>query len=100
VIRNGREIAFDNIMNNISVRIKHGIKEELLDLMENLNVSRNQARILFNNGFETSESLYQFAPILIHKKTGISLDKLRRIISGTKESLIKNQKSILDYAST
>lgn len=81
----------------LSVRIKHGIKEELLDLMENLNVSRNQARILFNNGFETSEQVFQATPVELHKKTGISLDKSRKIISEKIESFTGYQKSILDY---
>ncbi len=97
VVRNGKKVAFDKILSQLSVRIKHGIKEELLDLMENLNVSRNQARILFNNGFETSESVSQSTPVDLHKKTGISLDKSRRIISGKVESFTGYQKSILDY---
>ena len=97
VVRDGKKTTFDKILSKLSVRIKHGIKEELLDLMENLTVSRNQARILFNNGFETSESVYQSTPIDLHKKTGISLDKSRRIISGKVESFTGYQKSILDY---
>ena len=97
VVRNGKKTTFDKILSQLSVRIKHGIKEELLDLMENLNVSRNQARILFNNGFETSENVFQSTPVNLHKKTGISLDKSRRIISGKVESFKGYQKSILDY---
>lgn len=97
VVRNGKKTTFDKILSQLSVRIKHGIKEELLDLMENLNVSRNQARILFNNGYETSESVFQSTPVELHKKTGISLDKSQRIISGKVESFTGYQKSILDY---
>jgi replicative superfamily II helicase len=97
VIRNGKKVTFDKILSKLSVRIKNGIKEELLDLMENLNVSRNQARILFNNGFETSESVFQSTPIEIHKKTGISLDRSGKLISGKIESFAGYQKSLLDY---
>ena len=97
VVRDGKITTFDKILSRLSVRIKHGIKEELLDLMENLNVFRNQARILFNNGFDTSESVFQSTPVELHKKTGISLDKSRRIISGKVENFTGYQKSILDY---
>ncbi len=97
VIRDGKKVSFDKILSQLSIRIKHGIKEELLDLMENLNVSRNQARILFNNGFETSGSVFRSTPVDLHKKSGISLDKSRRIISGKVEINTRYQKSILDY---
>ena len=98
VIRDGKEVDFDKILSKLSVRIKHGIKTELLDLMENLNVSRNQARILFNSGFETADSVYMATPIVLHKKTGISLNNVRKIINVSEDSFKGYQKSILDYA--
>ncbi|QEE16306.1 DEAD/DEAH box helicase [Promethearchaeum syntrophicum] len=97
VVRNGKKVTFAKILSILSVRIKNGIKEELLDLMENLNVSRNQARILFNNGYESSESVFHSTPIEIHKKTGISLDRSGKMLSGKSESIRGSQKSLLEY---
>jgi len=62
-----RDVAND--YNKISLRIKHGIREELLKLIKVKGIGRVRARRLYNSGIKTTLSL---------KKT--NLEKLAQII--------------------
>jgi replicative superfamily II helicase len=72
-------------LSTLRIRIDHGIKEELIDLMERLHrpISRNKARILYDVGY-TNYDILLTTPIMdIFKKTGISIRTLAEMIQNT-----------------
>ncbi|MFX1313325.1 MAG: DEAD/DEAH box helicase [Promethearchaeota archaeon] len=73
----------------LSIRIHHGIREELFDLVLRLrNVSRVRARILYNAGYHTATKVRKENPYVLHQKTGLGIKLCKKIISkeGKKES--------------
>ncbi len=70
---------------HMSQQISHGIKAELVPLMENFpNISRNQARIFFNAGFSSVEKIISVPPLTIHQKTNIPLSRIMKILQAEK----------------
>lgn len=98
-----------NIVEMLKLRIKYGIKEELLELVSLNGVGRVRARILYSYGYTSLNSLKEareqdlmrlkyFGPEItksIFNQIGISIRKLTP--NSTKDKLKTNQKSIDDY---
>ncbi len=51
-----------SIINKTRLRVKHGIKEELLSLIKLRNIGRYRARLLFNAGWKTSSDIKKGTP--------------------------------------
>lgn len=68
------------ILNKLSVRIKYGVKEELLPLLKFKNIGRVRARKLFENGLHTSADIRK-----------ISLTSLSQIVGGKLAASMKEQ---------
>jgi len=69
----------------MSLQIAHGIKAELVTLMEEFpNLSRNQARILFNAGFSSVDAITSTPPLKIHQATQIPLTRIMKILQKEK----------------
>jgi len=61
----------------LSRRMYHGINDELVDMMDNLQgISRNRARILKIAGFSSYQQVLNSDPLLISHKTKIPLAKI------------------------
>ena len=61
----------------LGYRIKHGVKSELIDLMENYpNLSRNKARILFEGGITSSRTFSDLGIHEIQAKTDLNLTQI------------------------
>jgi helicase len=94
---------------NLQIRIKYGIKEELLELVSLKGIGRVRARILNNHGYTSIDLLKKakekdlmrleyFGPELIksiYEQIGVTIGKLTS--SSTQDKLKLNQKSIDDY---
>ncbi|UYP48494.1 hypothetical protein NEF87_004779 [Candidatus Lokiarchaeum ossiferum] len=77
---------FDNCKNLVhdlkilSIRLKHGVKEELVDLFENLsNLSRNNARKLFQAGYHKASQITNENSLEVAQKSKIKLEKIKEI---------------------
>jgi replicative superfamily II helicase len=69
----------------MSQQIAHGIKAELVPLMENFpNMSRNQARIFYNAGLTSVSGVTMTLPLTIHRKTQIPLARIMKILQTEK----------------
>ncbi len=69
----------------LGYRIKHGVKSELIDLMENYpNLSRNKARILFEGGITTSRKFTELGIHEIQSKTDFNLTQILDMKNPTK----------------
>lgn len=65
----------------LSLRIKHGVKQDLLQLMETFpKLSRNRARILAESGYNTVQKILTSNVDEISQDTHISVIQLRKII--------------------
>jgi replicative superfamily II helicase len=65
----------------MSQQIAHGIKAELVPLMEGFpNLSRNQARILYDARFTSIQDVNSVAPLTIHRQTQIPLARIMKIL--------------------
>jgi len=65
----------------LNIRIEHGVKEELFDLVIRLNqVGRMRARILFNAGYRNASEVKNENPYILNKKTGIGLNLCKKIV--------------------
>ncbi len=68
---------------NLEARVEHGVKEELVDLMDYFapHLTRNRARILFNAGFTNITQITTTDPVVIFKKTKIPLEKIVEMVT-------------------
>ncbi len=65
----------------LSIRLKHGIKEELFDLVLRLpNVGRTRARILYEAGYHTAEQVRKDNYYVIHRKTGLGIQMCQKLV--------------------
>ncbi|MHA1301831.1 MAG: helicase-related protein [Candidatus Helarchaeota archaeon] len=82
-----RESMF-NVMEmaeTLSIRVEHGIKEELFDLVLRLNqVGRVRARILFNAGYKNASKVRTDTPYTLHVKTGLGINLCKAILGSDK----------------
>jgi len=111
-----REIAklykktnLENFIKKIHLRVKYGVKQDLLELVSLKGIGRVKARILYNSGYPTLNSLKKakeqdlmrlnyFGPEIIKsifEQIGVSIGKLT--ISSNKKKLKNYQKSIDEY---
>ncbi|MBN1801446.1 MAG: DEAD/DEAH box helicase [Candidatus Lokiarchaeota archaeon] len=66
----------------LTIRLKHGIKEELFDLVLRLpNVGRSRARILYDAGFHTVEQVRKQNYYLLHRKTGLGVRTCKKLVA-------------------
>ena len=69
----------------LRMRIHHGIKEELFDLVLRLhNVGRVRARILYDVGYHTAEQVKKENPYILNRKTGLGINLCKKIIESSK----------------
>ncbi|MFX1500795.1 MAG: DEAD/DEAH box helicase [Promethearchaeota archaeon] len=65
----------------LKIRIHHGIRDELFDLVLRLNdVGRVRARILYNAGYHTATAVKKENPHTLNKKTGLGIKLCQKII--------------------
>ncbi|MFX0155109.1 MAG: DEAD/DEAH box helicase [Candidatus Hodarchaeota archaeon] len=67
----------------LQIRLQHGIREELFDLVLRLNdVARVRARILYNAGYHTATQVKKENPYILNQKTGLGINLIKKIIKG------------------
>ncbi len=93
-------LGFDEIAKKVAKihkRIKNGIKEELMDLVEIPNIGRARARTLFNNGYKTRKDLEKANAIDLIKLPGFGKELVRSIIESVKgEKMLEKELKSLD----
>jgi len=76
-----KAINITEMAETLSIRLHHGIKEELFDLVMRIhNVGRIRGRILYNAGFHTASQIAKEKPYSLHKKTGLGVNMCKMII--------------------
>ncbi|MFX0141177.1 MAG: HTH domain-containing protein, partial [Candidatus Hodarchaeota archaeon] len=104
-----KKTTLKKFIKNLQLRIKYGIKKELLELVSLKGIGRVRARILFDHGYTSINSLKRarstdlmkldyFGPESIksiYEQIGVTIGKLTP--DSTKDKLKLNQKSIDDY---
>ena len=68
-----------NYLRNLHLRLRHGIREELLELVRLPNIGRKRARALYNAGFRTVDDIVKAKPAELLKVEGIGLKILEGI---------------------
>ena len=66
-------------LNDLHLRLRHGVREELLELVKLPNVGRKRARALYNAGFKTVEEIARAKPAELLKVEGIGVKVLEGI---------------------
>ncbi len=85
-----------NLCETLIIRITHGIREELFDLVLRLrNVGRVRGRILFNAGYHIASKVLSENPHMLRHKTGLNLTICKSIIQSTK--LRKNKSKLKEF---
>ncbi len=79
-------------LNKLRVRIKHGIKEELLDLVRIKNIGRARARLLWKNNIRTARDVRNASEDRLGKILGKAI--ARQLKQESRESLDKKMRSI------
>ncbi len=76
-----------NMCETLSIRLTHGIREDLFDLVLRLrNVGRVRARALHNAGYHVVSQVLSEKPHTLRHKTGLSLAICKSIIPSTQSS--------------
>jgi helicase len=70
---------FLNQLNQLSIRVKYGVKQELIPLTSLEGVGRIRARMLFNSGFKTLEELKKASIMDLIKVPSIGLKLSKKI---------------------
>ncbi|RLG64228.1 ATP-dependent DNA helicase [archaeon] len=68
-----------SFMKILEERIRHGVREELLELVKIPNVGRTRARTLFDAGFKTLEDLKKASPSRLMALKGIGSETVKAI---------------------
>ncbi|MFA4719753.1 ATP-dependent DNA helicase [Pyrococcus kukulkanii] len=87
-------------LEKLRVRVKHGVREELIPLMELPMVGRKRARALYNAGFKDFESIARATPRELLKIEGIGAKTVEAIFKhlGREVKIVeKPKKNTLDY---
>ncbi len=79
-------------LNKLRIRIKHGIKEELLDLVRIKNIGRVRARLLWKNNLKTARDVRNASEEKLGKILGKAI--ARQLKQEAQESLDKKMRSI------
>jgi len=80
---------------NLRTRLKHGIKEELLNLVRFKGIGRVRARRLFDNGIETTSDIRQVEYTQLKKMIGQKTAKKLKEQVG--EENVFDRENVLDY---
>ncbi len=72
--------AHSSALGSLHLRVRHGVKEELLELVRIPGVGRIRARKLYKAGFKSIADLYVAPPEKIAGVAGIGRETLRRIL--------------------
>ncbi len=89
-------------LNKLRVRVKYGVKADILVLLKLKNIGRMRARKLYNNGVKTIGDLKKIDIVtlsqVIGKKTAADVkDQLGQKVEVVKENKRKGQVSLMDY---
>ncbi|AAL80801.1 ATP-dependent DNA helicase [Pyrococcus furiosus DSM 3638] len=87
-------------LETLRVRVKYGIREELIPLMQLPLVGRRRARALYNSGFRSIEDISQARPEELLKIEGIGVKTVEAIFKFLGKNVKiseKPRKSTLDY---
>jgi len=88
-------IKVSEMAETLRIRVHHGIKEELFDLVLRLNnVGRVRARILYDVGYHTATQVKKEKTYTLNRKTGLGINLCKKIIESSKEKK-KKEKNIL-----
>ncbi|WP_297501327.1 helix-hairpin-helix domain-containing protein, partial [Thermococcus sp.] len=68
-----------NYLRDLHLRLRHGVREELLELVKLPNIGRKRARALYNAGFRTVEELARAKPAELLRVGGIGVKVLEGI---------------------
>ncbi|WP_297507952.1 ATP-dependent DNA helicase [Thermococcus sp.] len=68
-----------NYLRDLHLRLRHGVREELLELVKLPNIGRKRARALYNAGFRTVEEIARAKPAELLKVEGIGVKVLEGI---------------------
>ncbi|WP_048150245.1 ATP-dependent DNA helicase [Palaeococcus ferrophilus] len=88
-----------NFLQELRLRVKHGVREELLPLVKLPMVGRKRARALYNAGFRTPEEIAKAKPAQLLKVEGIGpgiLKEIYRALNVEVEIREKRSKKTLD----
>jgi len=66
-------------LNDLHLRLRHGVREELLELVRLPNIGRRRARALYNAGFRSAEDIAKAKPKELLEVEGIGLKVLEGI---------------------
>ena len=80
----GKLVKVSEMAETLRIRIHHGIREELFDLVLRLdNVGRVRARILYDVGYHTATQVKKEKPYVLNRKTGLGINLCKKIIEGS-----------------
>lgn len=83
-------ISIAEMSETLKLRLHHGIREELFDLVLRLdNVGRIRARILYDVGYHTAPQVAREKSFLLNHKTGLGINLCKKIIEGAKNKKFK-----------
>jgi helicase len=73
-------------------RVEHGVKGELLDIIDNIRgVGRIRGRILFNGGYRDAASVMHADPVKMHQRTALPDALCERIIASATNVVITHE---------
>ncbi|WP_456367276.1 ATP-dependent DNA helicase [Thermococcus sp.] len=83
-----------NYLRNLHLRLRHGVREELLELVKLPNIGRKRARALYNAGFRSVEEIARAKPAELLRVEGIGVKVLEGIYRhlGIEYTISKGQK--------
>ncbi len=82
-----RILGYDNsskILKKLAKRIKHGIREELIELVQIEGVGRRRARVLFEAGYQTIKDLCEADPASLAGLPLIGVKLAEKIVEGAR----------------
>ena len=78
-------IKVSEMAETLRMRVHHGIREELFDLVLRLhNVGRVRGRILYDVGYHTAEQVKKEKIYILNQKTGLGINLCKKIIESPK----------------
>ncbi len=83
-----------NYLRDLHLRLRHGVREELLELVKLPNIGRKRARALYNAGFRSVEEIARAKPAELLRVEGIGVKVLEGIYRhlGIEYTISKGQK--------
>jgi len=82
-----RLVKVAEMAETLRIRLHHGIKEELFDLVIRINnVGRVRGRILYNAGYRIASQVANEKPYVLSRKTGFGVDFCKDIITSLKNT--------------